>query len=90
MAWYEAAASFSEEALAELRALTPREADRAHFNELYWLFEQQTDLVRRIAVAIYVLAVDDLGDLSKKRVDLTHQKDAFEPSLQECPVSLPA
>jgi hypothetical protein len=89
-AWNAAAARFSEEALVELRALTPPEADRAHLNEFYWLLEQQTDVLRRTAMAASNLDHVRPEDLIEERVDLTHQKDALEPDLQGCPVSLPA
>ena len=52
-AWNEAAARFSEEAIAELRALPPPKADRAEFIEYYSLLEQLTSVLRQTAEAAW-------------------------------------
>jgi hypothetical protein len=89
-AWSLAAARFSEEALAELRALPPPKAHRARLNEFYSLLEQQTDVLRQAAAAASAGDTARVGTLELERIRLTHQKDALEPGLQWCPVSLPA
>jgi hypothetical protein len=94
-AWNETAVRFSEEVLAELRALTPPEADRARFYQFYSLLEQQTDALRQAAAAAFAGDTARAALLGYERVHLTHQKDAFAgvlsaPGLQSCPVGLPA
>ena len=46
----ETAVRFSQEALVELRTLVPPETDRAGINEFYSLLEQQTEVLRQVAV----------------------------------------
>jgi hypothetical protein len=94
-AWYETAVRFSEEVLAELRALTPPPADRAMFYLFYSLLEQQTDALRQAAAAASAGDTARAALLGAERTHLTHQKDEFAdywggPRLQSCPVGLPA
>ena len=89
-AWNEAAARFSEEAIAELRALPPPKADRAEFIEFYQRLEQQTSVLHQTAEAAWNHDTTLAEELGKRRVELTHKKDGLEPRLQGCPVSLPA
>ena len=89
-AWSEAAARFSEEALAELRALPPPKAHRARLNEFYSLLEKQTDVLRQVAAAASAGDTARVETLGLERIRLTHQKDSLEPGLQWCPVALPA
>jgi hypothetical protein len=96
-AWNEAAARFSEEAIAELRALPPPKADRAGFIEFYSLLEQQTSVLHQTAEAAWnhdATLAEELDkrrvELIHRRVELIHHKDGFEPDLQGCPVDLPA
>ena len=87
-AWNEAAARFSEEAIAELRALPPPKADRAEFIEYYSLLGQLTSVLRQTAEAAWKRDAPGEEALLARREGLTHQIDAFEPRLQGCPVSL--
>jgi hypothetical protein len=89
-AFHEAAAGFSDEALAELRAL-PQPPDRVWADEFYSLLEQTIDVLRQVAVAAAAGDAERVEELSSERVDLTHRKDGrFGPGLWGCPVSLPA
>jgi hypothetical protein len=90
-AWSETAARISEEALVELRALSPPEADQGRFHEILSLMQQQTDVLRQIAEAATAGDAELVQTLSHERVDLTHRKDAIAgPDLGYCPVGLPA
>ena len=92
-AWSKAAARFSDEALATLRALQRPEprTDRAWVTGALALFDQQTDAVRRVAAAAAAGEASRARNLEQKRVDVTHRKDGRVGSqLWPCPVSLPA
>ncbi len=75
-AWYEAAARFSEQALAKLRALPSPKGERAHFNRFYALLEQQTDVRRQAAPAASAGETRRAEVLGRKRVTFTHRKGA--------------
>ena len=88
--WSEAAAGFSEEALAELYALPPPEAERDRLMDFYSVLEDQTDVLRRIAAAASIGAAARAERLARERIELTHRKDSIVFSLQSCPILLPA
>jgi hypothetical protein len=85
----EAAARYSEEALKELRVLPAPEADRAGLNELYSLLEQQTDVLRQVAVMASAGDTVRALMLWDERVRLADQAEALGYGLRGCPVALP-
>jgi hypothetical protein len=88
-AFSKAAVRFSEEALKELRALPAPEADRAGLNELSSLFEQQTDVLRQVAVMASAGDTVRALMLWDERVRLADQAEALGYDLRGCPVALP-
>lgn len=90
-AWIESAARFSEEALAELRALRPPKPDRARIKDVYSLIEQQTDVFHRMAAAASAGDTARADDLHLKRVDLSHQiyEHGRRYGLHLCPIYIP-
>ncbi len=88
-AFHVLAAHFSEEALAELRALPVPPADRAGLEKEYSLREREIDFMRQVAAARVAGDIARAEDLIEKRIDLTHKRhDGTLPST--CPVNLPA
>jgi hypothetical protein len=93
--WHENAASVAEEALANLRALPPPEADFTRANEFYWHAQQLIDVARRVAGAAKLAAASDVGDTTEvaylidQRVDRTRKLDASSWLPPGCPVALP-
>jgi hypothetical protein len=99
VAWSQAAARASDEALLELRALHPPE-DSAVF-EFLSLMYRQTGVLHQVVEAASAGDIPRLQRLSGERIRRTHLKDGLafalakkwgvSPArLQGCPVSLPA
>lgn len=83
-AWHLAAARFSEEALAELRAV-PRPAGDTWINRMFSHVEQETAVLSELAAAASAEDWALVEKLERDRVTLTHHR--IHPG---CPIQLPA
>jgi hypothetical protein len=81
---------FSEDALAQLRAIPLPGSDREELERELSLREQEVDVMRQIAAAAAAGDAARAEALAWERVDLTHQRNPGGYLGAECPVALGA
>jgi hypothetical protein len=88
---HQAAAEISEEALAELRAIQPPSEMQDAVAGIFSLMEEEIAVDRQLASAASVGDTALVEELTRQRVDLTHQKDGLGGYFfWYCPVNLGA